>query len=520
MLAQGPLFCANAITGKACQCAIAPLARGRPISRIGSRATTDAALDIPDNPTPMRRFAIVVLLASIIATRAAAQASEPRQLDWNAIAKEAQQILSDYLRINTTNPPGNEMKAALFLKNILEKEGFTVQLMDSTELGPGRVNLYTRLKGNGSKKAIALVHHMDVVPASPQFWDVDPFSGAVKDGYIWGRGALDMKGEGVAHLMAMIALKRAGVQLNRDIVFIGNSDEELGSTGAIVFVKNHPDLLKDVEFLVTEGGDNLVTDGKLHYFGIGVAEKRTFWQRLSVKGVPSHGSRPTKQNPVPKLVAALDRIAHYETPLHVTPGVDKFFRDISRMYPAPKNAWLSNVTAALKNPTAREWILSDVYWNAILRNTISLTALSGSNKTNVIPPEATAEIDVRLLPDQNPADMLATLKKIAADTAVHFSTILEPKAPLESPTNSDFFHAIERAAHDRNPNVFVTTPMLTGATDRPSYQKVGIKAYGLDPFKVEKADAQRGVHGNNERLAVENVGFGVHYLYDILRYAQ
>jgi acetylornithine deacetylase/succinyl-diaminopimelate desuccinylase-like protein len=474
----------------------------------------------------MRRaslFATSITFAGSIAFAAGtlgAQAPEPKKLDWDSIARETQQILQDYLRINTTNPPGNEMKAALFLKPILEKEGFEVQLLDSTELGPGRVNLYTRLKGNGTKKAIALVNHMDVVPAAPQFWDVDPFSGIVKDGYIWGRGALDMKGEGIAQLMAMIALKRAGVPLNRDIVFIANSDEELGSTGAVVFVKNHPDLLKDVEYLFTEGGGNLVTNGKLHYFGIGVAEKRTFWQHLSVKGVPSHGSRPTKQNPVPKLVAALNRIANYETPLHVTPGVDKFFRDIAKMYPEPKKTWLSNVNAGLRIPAAKAWILSDVYWNAILRNTISLTGLSGSNKTNVIPPEATADLDIRLLPDQNPDDMLATLKRVAADTSVHFSTILPPKAPLESPTNSDFFQAIEKAAHDRDPNVFVTTPMLTGATDRPSYQKVGIKTYGLDPFKVEESDAQRGVHGNNERLSVENVGFGVRYLYDILRYAQ
>jgi len=468
----------------------------------------------------MRRIALVFSLAAIFGQSAGAQAAPVRPVDWDALAKETQQVLTDYLRINTTNPPGNEMKTALFLKNILEKEGFEVQLLDSSELGAGRVNLYTRLKGNGSKKAIALVHHMDVVPASPQFWDVDPFAGIVKDGYLWGRGALDMKGEGIAHLMAMIAIKRSGVPLNRDIVFIANSDEELGSTGALVFVKNHPDLLKDVEFLATEGGDNLVENGKLEYFGIGVSEKRTFWQRVSVKGTPSHGSRPTKLNPVPKLVAALDRIAKYETPLHVTPGVDKFFRDIARMYPEPKKTWLTNVAVALKNPAAKEWILNDVYWNAILRNTISLTALSGSNKTNVIPPEATAELDIRLLPDQNPADMLATLNRLAADTSVRFTTLLQPKAPLESPVNSDFVHAVEKAAHDRDPNVFVTTPMLTGATDRPSYQKVGIKTYGLDPFKVEKSDAQRGVHGNNERLSVENIGFGVHYVYDILRYLQ
>jgi len=466
----------------------------------------------------MRRiFSLPLLLLGVTSTL---PAQTERPIDWKALEAESQRVLSDYLKINTTNPPGNEIQGALFLKHILEREGFAVQLLDSSELGTGRVNLYTRLKGNGSKKAIALVHHIDVVPASPQFWDVDPFSGAVKDGYIWGRGALDMKGEGVTHLMAMIAIKRSGMPLNRDIVFIGNSDEELGSKGAIVFVKNHPDLLRDVEFLVTEGGNNDVTNGKLNYFGVGVAEKRTFWQRLVVKGVPSHGSRPTKQNPVPKLVAALDRIARYETPLHVTPGVDKFFHDISRTYSEPQKSWLSNVTVALRNPKAKEWILGDVYFNAILRNTISLTGLTGSNKTNVIPPEASAELDVRLLPDQIPAEMLATLKRLAADTAVHFTTLLEPKAPLESPTNTDFFRAIERASRERDPNVFVTTPMLTGATDRPSYQKVGIKAYGLDPFKVERTESQREVHGNNERLRVENVGFGVRYVYDILRYAQ
>jgi acetylornithine deacetylase/succinyl-diaminopimelate desuccinylase-like protein len=468
----------------------------------------------------MRRAFIFGVSLCLLNGAADAQAPEPRQLDWNAIAKESQQILADYLRINTTNPPGNEMKGALFLKNILEKEGFEVQLMDSAELGAGRVNLYTRLKGNGSKKAIALVHHIDVVPATPSYWEVDPFSGVVKDGYIWGRGAIDMKGEGVAHMMAMIALKRAGVPLNRDIVFIANSDEELGSTGALVFVDKHPDLLKDVEFLATEGGENSYSDGKIKYFGVSVSEKRTFWQKLTVKGVPSHGSRPTKQNPVPRLVAALDKIARFETPLHVTPGVDKYFRDIARLYTEPQRGWLSNVTVALRNSKAREWILSDVYWNAYLRNTISLTGLSGSNKVNVIPPEATADIDVRLLPDQNPDDMLATLKRVVGDTAVHFSSLLLPKAPLESPTTSDFFHAIERAAHDRDPNAFVTTNMLTGATDRPSYQKVGIKTYGVDPFKIEKAERQRGVHGNNERLSVENVGFGVRYMYDILRYAQ
>jgi acetylornithine deacetylase/succinyl-diaminopimelate desuccinylase-like protein len=464
--------------------------------------------------------AVAALLVVSGPSRVAAQASG-RTLDWEALSRETVQTLSNYLKINSTNPPGNEIATALFLKRILEAEGIEVQILDTAELKPaGRANLYARLKGNGSKRAIALVNHMDVVPATPSFWAVDPFAGLIKDGYIWGRGALDMKGHGIIQLMAMIALKRSGVPLSRDIVFIGNADEELGSTGAEVFVRRHPDLLRDVEFLITEGGGNEVVDGKLIYYGVGIAEKRTFWHTITVKGVPSHGSRPTKQNPVPRLVAALDKLAKYETPLHVTPGVAKYFRDIASTYTGERSAWLRDVQTALKTPRAKAWILDNVYWNAILRNTISLTGLHGSNKTNVIPPEASADIDIRLLPDADPAQVLATLKRIVNDTAVHWTPQLAPKPALENPIATDLFRAIERAANERDPRVPVTTPMLTGATDRPLYRAAGIITYGFDPFKVERADVQKGVHGNDERLSVVNVGFGVRYLYDVLRYAQ
>jgi acetylornithine deacetylase/succinyl-diaminopimelate desuccinylase-like protein len=267
-------------------------------------------------------FALV--LVGFVAPSAAAQ--QTSSIDWNALTNETTQILSDYVKINTTNPPGNEIQTALFLKRILEREGIEVQILDTAELKPsGRANLYARLKGNGSKKAIALVHHMDVVPATPSFWSIDPFSGAVKDGYVWGRGTIDMKGEGITFLMTMLAIKRSGMPLNRDIVFIANSDEEVGGNGALTFVNRHSDLLNDVEYLMTEGGTNEIENGKLKYYGVGVAEKRTFWQHLSVTGTPSHASRPTKLNRVPKLVAALDKIAKYETPLHATPGVQNSF---------------------------------------------------------------------------------------------------------------------------------------------------------------------------------------------------
>lgn len=428
--------------------------------------------------------------------------------------------MADYFRIDTSNPPGNELTAALFLKGILEREGFEVQLLDTAELGPGRANIYARLKGNGSKKAIALVHHIDVVPATPSFWTVPPFSGQIRDGYLWGRGALDMKGHGIAQLMAMIALKRSGVPLNRDIVFIGNTDEELGSTGAIVFVQRHPDLIRDVEYVLTEATNNFVRDGKLIHFSVGVAEKRTFWQKLTVKGVPSHGSVPTKHNPVPRLVQAVHRLGTFETPLEVTPGVEKYFRDISRTYEEPHRGRLADVRRALQDSAARAWILANPTWNAYLRITIAPTVLAGSNKTNVIPPEATAEVDVRILPHHNRDSVLAMLKRVVSDTAVQFTTLIEPKAPLESPLQSPIVSAVERAALERYPDVFVTTPLLNGATDRPTYQAAGLTVYAVDPFLVDEQERQMGVHGNNERVSLDNIAFGVKYLYDILRYAQ
>jgi acetylornithine deacetylase/succinyl-diaminopimelate desuccinylase-like protein len=443
-----------------------------------------------------------------------------RPIDWDSLAAEAVRNLSAYLAINTTNPPGNELAGARFLQQLLARDGIEAQILDTAELGPGRANLYARLRGSGGKKAVALVSHIDVVPVNRDSWTVDPFAGTIRDGYVWGRGALDMKGEGMVQLMAMVALKRSGVPLDRDIVFIGNADEEVRGRGAEVFVQRHADLLRDVEFLMTEGGGNEVENGAVDYYGVGVAEKRTFWQRLTVHGTPSHGSRPTKLNPVPRLVDALERLAHYETPLHVTPGVAKYFRDIAPRFPVPQRTWLGDVAAALADSSARAWITDNVYWNAILRNTISLTGLSGSGKTNVIPAVASAELDIRILPDQDTVAVRGELVRVVNDTAVHWETLLPPRAPLESPIETDLFHAIERATRERDPHARVTTPMLTGATDRPTYRALGIVTYGFDPFRVERDDEQRGVHGNDERVSVPNVGFGVHYLYDVLRYVQ
>jgi acetylornithine deacetylase/succinyl-diaminopimelate desuccinylase-like protein len=468
----------------------------------------------------MHRHAIVAFLLVSAAPLAAQVSVAPSVIDWNALQSESVRHLQDYVRVNTSNPPGNEIEGARLLKGILDREGIEAMVLDTAELGPGHANLYARLKGNGTKKAIALVHHIDVVPAVPAYWTSDPFGGEIKDGFIYGRGTLDMKGQGIAHLMAMIALKRSGVPLTRDIVFIANTNEENGGTGSAAFVKYHADLLRDVEYLFTEGGDNPVVNGAVRYYGVGVEEKRPFGLKLVARGVPSHGSRPTKQNPVVHLVAALDRLARYETPLHVVPGVARYFAALSREYTGEQHRWLSDVAAAIKVLAARAWLTNDVYWNAILRNTISLTVLTGSNKNNVIPPEASAVVDIRLLPDQDPEVFLAEIRRVVADTTVEIIPPATRKGRMDNPIDTDLFRAVERATHDREPKALVTTPMFTAASDRPFYRALGIITYGFDPFRVPSADMQKGMHGNDERISIENMGFGVRYLYDVLRYAQ
>src|SRR5258708_6138149 len=199
----------------------------------------------------------------------------PRDADWRALGDEATALLSQSLRINTTNPPGNEIAAARWLADVLRRDGIEVRIF---EPAPGKANLYARLAGDGSARPLILLNHMDVVLASPEYWTVQPFSGLLKDGYVWGRGALDMKGEGIAQLMTMLILKRAHVPLKRDIIFLATSDEEIGAgVGAAWFVERKADLIRDAEFLITEGGTTRANDrGGIDYFGVGTTEKSPF----------------------------------------------------------------------------------------------------------------------------------------------------------------------------------------------------------------------------------------------------
>ena len=432
-----------------------------------------------------------------------------------ALGSQALALLTEYLRIDTTNPPGNEIKAARFFKGILDKEGIESQIFES---GPGRASIYARLKGDGSRKPIVLLNHMDVVPVAKDLWSVDPFAGETKDGYLWGRGALDMKGMGIVELVAMLALKRQQVPLKADIVFLGVADEEAGGVaGAGFMIKEHFDLLRDAGTVLNEFGYIYASeDGKVLHYAVCATEKTPFWLKLTATGKPGHGSAPRSESAVTHLIEALHRIAAHGTPLKVEPVVQKFYADIADFYPsAQERERLRDLKQSLSDPAFAAEFTKDRWDNAVVRDTISITMLEGSNKINVIPAVASAQLDVRLLPSEDPQKFLSELRATIADDSIKIEPILS-FVPSSSPTEGQFFDVLAEVAGTLHPGAKVTTPLLTGFTDCHYFREHGIPCYGFMPFKLTDSDFA-GIHGHDEKISLDNVEFGTQLMYEIVR---
>jgi acetylornithine deacetylase/succinyl-diaminopimelate desuccinylase-like protein len=465
-----------------------------------------------------RRWVMPVHPATIVAATAMvafglmvspARAASP---DWNAVGGEAANLLSRYIQVDTTNPPGNEDKAAQFLKDVLDREGIPAQLYVFT---PGRGNVYARLKGDGSRKPMILLNHMDVVPADKRFWSTDPFSGEIKDGYVWGRGALDMKGTGLTYLMAMAMLKRQGIALKRDVVFLGTADEEAGGIhGAAAFVKQQWDLVKDADLVMNEGGAIDIMPNKKHLWSIDTAEKTPVRVTMTATGIPGHGSMPKENSAVIQLIDALEKLAHYQTPFKVLPEVQEYYATISETVDASRREAMRNLAETLKNPEAAKGFLNFPANNARVRNTLSITMLEGSNKINVIPPEASAQFDVRLLPGENADDFVAELRRVIQNDSIKFSYFNTPSAGSSS-AKHPLFDAARAVAKELDPDSVVAPSMLVAATDCRWFRPKGIPCYGFVPFIVPDKE-WGGVHGNNERVSVSALTFGVHAMYELL----
>jgi acetylornithine deacetylase/succinyl-diaminopimelate desuccinylase-like protein len=287
--------------------------------------------------------------------------------------------------------------------------------------------------------------------------------------------------------------------------------------GAAWISEQRPDLVRGAEFLLTEGGLTRADGrGGVEFYGVGTTEKSPFWLDVTARGTAGHGSRPTPDNPVHRLIRALNRIAAWQTPLIVTPPVERSFRDLATIEPdSTVRRWLSDIRTALRDSVAVQAITADLTYNALLRNTVSITGLKGSDKTNVIPPIATAAIDVRLLPGQDPAAFLAELTRVVGDSVVSFRPQSQSWPASESSTETEMYRAITAVAHARYPNALVTTLMLPGFTDSHYFRRLGIASYGLGPFPLTQGDS-RGVHGNDERVRIAALRFGLRFYYDIV----
>jgi len=456
----------------------------------------------------------VAVGVSLTLSPALSAAQQARAPDFDALGFEAAERLGEYIRIRTVNPPGNETAGARWMQQVLVREGIAAEIFESS---PGRGNLYARLPGNGSRRPIVLLSHIDVVPATDSAWQVGPWSGETRHGAVWGRGALDMKGTGVVQLMTMIALKRRGVSLARDVILVANADEEASSTGAEWFAREKKALLRNAEFLLNEGGYNPLTpEGLTKYFGIGVTEKVPYWLRLTAYGSPGHGSVPRPDNAAERISRALGRIAAWRTPIRLTPPAERYFKDLATRERDPRHRrWLADPPAALRDTAGLRFFTSNPYYDAILRNTVSITVLKGSDKINVIPPEASAELDVRLLPGERPADFVSEVRRVIADSLVEITPLRPERQATTSPLEGAMMEAIREAVQAMEPGASITTPMNAGFTDSYYYRALGIGAYGISPFRLSEEDA-RTVHGTDERVTVENLRFGVEFMYRIV----
>jgi acetylornithine deacetylase/succinyl-diaminopimelate desuccinylase-like protein len=372
------------------------------------------------------------------------------------------------------------------------------------------------VRGSGGARPVALLSHLDTVPADPSEWSVDPFAGIVEDGFVWGRGALDAKGVGVVHLLALVALAARAEPLPRDVILLATPDEETGGAeGAGWLARERADLLGGAEFLLTEGGGVQLQPEAPPIWNVAVVEKSPCWIRIRARGRAGHSSAPGRDQAVHRLVAALDRVRRVETPIRVVPEVARMFALLApTAAPEDRAAW-SDLRGALgEDDNFRRRFLANRGFGSLVRNTIAITVLEGAPRTNVLPSEAVAHVDARLLPGESCADFVTALAEVIDDSGIELETLLAFQSTA-SPVDTALFHAIERVAAELDPSALVLPRAIGGFTDAHWFRELGIVSYGFVPRWLEPGEAQ-GVHGVDERVSIENLERGVDALLRIL----
>ena len=453
----------------------------------------------------MKTLTLAIAL-SLGARLVAAQAADPTA-----------SLLSELIRANTSNPPGHERLVAEVLAPKFRAAGFDVKIIptqDST-----RSIIVARLRGDGSKRPVLLAAHADVVGVERDKWTVEPFEGLIKDGHVYGRGAVDFKGGMAVFARAAMMLAEQKVPLARDVIFVAEADEESGGPLSTSWLAREHWSDIDAEFALNEGGWIMKgDDGKVRYVSISMADKSSIPLVLTSHGTSTHSSMPRPDNAIFALSRAMAKISAYETPLTITPETRQFFTALSKTSAPPMSRYYADVVGSdpLKAKAADAIVSRDPLYHSLIRNTIAPVIIAGGFRANVIPGSAQATINLRMIPGSDPAALVATLKRIVNDSTIDFSlgTRTYTSVPVSTET-TDLYRALAREAKAQYPEAQVTPYLFQAGTDAGAWRAKGVPVYGIYPYPID-ADELTRMHGNDEKVSIASLASGTQMIFRTL----
>jgi acetylornithine deacetylase/succinyl-diaminopimelate desuccinylase-like protein len=433
------------------------------------------------------------------------------EINWNRVQAEVADLLRNLIRINSSNPPGNEIEVALYLQEFLHREGIDATIYESS---PGRSNLIARLPGTGKLRPLILLAHMDVVPANSSQWSYDPFGGTIADGYVWGRGALDMKGMLAMELMTMILYQRSGQVPDRELILIAAADEEVGGVYGIDWlIKQQIPGLQEAEYVINEGGEGTLRN-EIPIYACQNGEKGLLWVKLTVAGTPGHASMPSKDNAILYMNKIISRISRHRRPLTLCETTRRFLSQMALQKGAKLPTNPASLDYSLKMFANRHFS-KERSVQSMLYNTVSPTILVAGEKTNVLPEQCELTLDCRLVPGETPEHFYQELQSLINDSKVTME-VIQAAAPTESSLDNQLFEVIQRSVIKEHPQGFTIPYLFTGATDSRYFRTKGITSYGFIPILISESELQR-MHGIDERLSLANLERGTRILHDVIQ---
>jgi acetylornithine deacetylase/succinyl-diaminopimelate desuccinylase-like protein len=465
-----------------------------------------------------RAWRIILIIAGTALLAQGARAQGPAaKPDLNKLADEAQGWLTDLVKINTVNPPGNEAAVAKYISAIFQKEGISNELL---EMAPGRSVLVARLQAGplpDPANALLLVAHQDTVGVDTAKWAADPFAATIRDGYLWGRGSIDDKAMLTANVATMVELKRTNARLARDVLFLATDDEEQGGAASIkMTIQKYWDKIA-CAYALNEGGRVMVKDGKVQYVGVQASEKVAYNVTVTATGSSGHGSLPKPDNAVVHLAAAVAKLGAYQVPAEPNTITLRYFEQLSKIEDDDLAKWMR----ALEQPERKDLAVRHLadespMWNSMLRDTIAPTILQAGVRANVVPSEATANLNIRMLPGHSIEELMGQFTKIVNDPQIKFQ--LAPDSGENAPPSeltTPLYQTIERLTQQEFPGAITVPLMGTGATDSAALRLHKVQAYGLEPFPMIESDSSR-VHADDERIPLDSFHKGVAFLYHVV----